>query len=102
MLSILALKSLNFNALKGKSDSEIEQIKTTEKAVLSEKYLDNIINNIGDPFFVKDEQSRILLVNDAFCLLFDLARDNIIGKTLAEDVSPEEKDAEGFHRKRTD
>jgi PAS domain S-box-containing protein len=73
--------------------AEIEQIKTTEKAVLSEKYLDNIINNIGDPFFVKDEQSRILLVNDAFCVLFDLTRDNIIGKTLAEDVPLEERDA---------
>jgi PAS domain S-box-containing protein len=73
---------------------QIEQIKATEKAVISENYLDNIINNIGDPFFVKDEQSRILLVNDAFCELFNLTKDNIIGKTLAEDISPEEM--EGF------
>ena len=39
--------------------SEIELIKATEKAVASENYLDNIINNIGDPVFVKDEQSII-------------------------------------------
>ena len=51
-----------------------------------------IINNIGDPVFVKDENSILTHVNDAFCKLFDLARDNIIGKTLAEDVSPEEMD----------
>ena len=51
-----------------------------------------IINNIGDPVFVKDENSILTLVNDAFCKLFDLTRDNIIGKTLAEDVSPEEMD----------
>lgn len=64
-----------------------------EKAVISEKYFDNIINNIGDPFFIKDEQSRILLVNDAFCSLFDLERDHILGKTLAEDVSPDEQES---------
>jgi len=29
-----------------------------EKAEESERYLDNIINSIGDPFFVKDEQSK--------------------------------------------
>ncbi len=51
-----------------------------------------IINNIGDPVFVKDENSTLTLVNDAFCKLFDLTRDNIIGKTLAEDISPEEMD----------
>jgi PAS domain S-box-containing protein len=51
-----------------------------------------IINNIGDSVFVKDENSILTLVNDAFCKLFDLTRDNIIGKTLAEDVSPEEMD----------
>jgi len=71
---------------------QIEQTKAKEKAVISEKYLDNIINNIGDPFFVKDEQSRILLVNDAFCALFEKERDDIIGKTLAEDVAPDEKE----------
>jgi len=31
------------------------------------------------------------LVNDAFCKLFGLSRDDIIGKTLAEDVTPEER-----------
>jgi PAS domain-containing protein len=71
--------------------AEIELIKAKEKAVISEKYLDNIINNIGDPIFVKDENSILTLVNDAFCTLFDMERDDIIGKTLAEDVNPDEK-----------
>jgi PAS domain S-box-containing protein len=52
-----------------------------------------IINNIGDPIFVKDENSKILHVNDAFCELFGLSRNHILGKTLAEDVSPEEQES---------
>ena len=55
-----------------RKQAEIELIKAKEEAVMSEEYLDNIINNIGDPFFVKDEQSKILVVNEAFCTLFDL------------------------------
>ncbi|MBF0619409.1 MAG: PAS domain S-box protein [Candidatus Omnitrophica bacterium] len=57
-----------------------------------EKYLDKIINNIGDPVFVKDDQSRMVLVNEAFCKIFKLSREEIIGKTLAEDVPPDERE----------
>lgn len=71
-----------------------KHIKAQEKAVVNEKFLDNVINNIGDPFFVKDEQGRILLVNDAFCSLFDFTRDHILGKTLTEDVQLEK--SKGF------
>ena len=46
----------------------------------SEKYLDNIINNIGDPVFVKDDQSKFVLINDAFRNLFNLPENKIIGK----------------------
>lgn len=58
-----------------------------------EQYLENIIDYIGDPVFVKDEQSKILLVNDAFCNIFNLSKKDIIGRTLAEDVSPPEKES---------
>lgn len=71
---------------------EIELVKAKENAEISNNYLDSIINNIGDPVFVKDDQSRLLLVNNAFCALFNLSRDQIIGKTLAEDVSPTEQE----------
>lgn len=74
-----------------KVNSELELAK--EKAEISEKYLDNIINNIGDPVFVKDEQSRFLLVNDACCKLFGYERANMIGKTLAEEVPLEEQES---------
>jgi len=56
-------------------------------------YLSSVLNNIGDPIFVKDDQSRLLTVNKAFCELFGLKRADIIGKTLAEDVSPGERES---------
>lgn len=74
--------------------SNITETKNAEELLFkSKEYLDNIINNIGDPIFVKDSQSRLLLVNDAFCAMFDLQRENIIGKTLAEDVATEERES---------
>ncbi|WP_179319610.1 PAS domain S-box protein [Winogradskyella helgolandensis] len=69
-----------------------ERKNAEEQVIKSEKYLENIINNIGDPVFVKDEHSHILLVNNAFCNLLDLPKEDIIGKTLAENVSPSERD----------
>lgn len=58
----------------------------------SNAFLDNIINRMTDPVFVKDDQSRLLIVNDAFCKIFKLNRVDIIGKTLAENVSNEERE----------
>jgi len=74
--------------------TDITEQKKAEKLLIESKdYLDNIINNIGDPVFVKDDQSRLLVVNDAFCKMFGLSRADIIGKTLAEDVTPEERES---------
>ncbi|MGB6035358.1 MAG: PAS domain S-box protein, partial [Cryomorphaceae bacterium] len=70
-----------------------EDKKVKEKAEEAERHLSNIMNSIGDPIFVKDDQSRLLIVNDAFCELFGLGREEIIGKTLAEEVSPEERES---------
>lgn len=64
-----------------------------QKEKRREYYYNSILNNIGDPVFVKDDQSRLLMVNDAFCEIFHLQRDQIIGKTLSEDVSPEERES---------
>jgi len=57
------------------------------------QYLERILDNIGDPIFMKDQESHLLLVNDAFCAAFGLKKSEIIGKTLAEDVSPEERES---------
>lgn len=74
--------------------TDITEQKQAEAALIkSENYLDNIINNIGDPIFVKDDQSKLLLVNDAFCNIFNLSRKDILGKTLAENVTEDERES---------
>ncbi|MBE2274665.1 MAG: PAS domain S-box protein, partial [Flavobacteriales bacterium] len=73
--------------------SEKKLMDAKEKAEINEKYYHTIINKMGDPVFVKDEESRLLLVNDAFCEMFGLESSLIIGKTLAEDVTPEERES---------
>jgi PAS domain S-box-containing protein len=55
-------------------------------------YLNKIINNIGDPMFVKDEQLRFVLVNDTFCSLFNMQREDIVGRTLAEETPPDQRE----------
>ena len=70
--------------------------KAEELLIESEKSLNTIINNIGDLIFVKDEQYRILMVNDAFCDFFSLNRVDIIGTTMTENILPEE--LEGFFK----
>lgn len=57
-----------------------------------EMYLNAVFNNAGDPIFVKDEACRLLMVNDAFCNIFGLPKEEIIGKTLAEKVLPSEQE----------
>jgi hypothetical protein len=49
-------------------------------------YLNNIINTTGDPLFVKDDNYRFVLVNDALCQMVGIKREDIIGKTLAESL----------------
>lgn len=69
-----------------------QRIKMDEALRKSETHLSNIINSIGHPVFVKDDQSRLLIVNDAFCKLFNRTKAQVIGKTLAEEVSALERE----------
>jgi len=74
-----------------KGDIESSILKESEDG--SEKFTYMVLNNMGDSVFVKDDQSRLILVNDAFCKIFKLQREEIIGKTLAEDVPPNERES---------
>lgn len=73
--------------------AERELIASNAKVLESETYLKSIINNIGDPIFVKDCESRLVVVNEAFCTLFGMDKGQVIGKTLAEDVTPAERES---------
>lgn len=56
-----------------------------------EKFLSALFNKTGEPLFIKDDQYRLVLVNDAFCDMFGLPRSKILGKTLADKVLPSER-----------
>lgn len=52
-----------------------------EDLIKSRNYLDKIINSIADPVFVKDNQHRWILLNDAYCKLMGYSREEILGKS---------------------
>jgi len=58
----------------------------------SEDRLNDIINSIADPVFVKDDRFQFVLVNDALCTMLGMRRENIIGKTLAESLPKDQMD----------
>jgi PAS domain S-box-containing protein len=65
--------------------------KRAEKAIKElGNYLHQIINRIGDPVFVKDQQLRFVLVNDALCAILGKTREEIIGTTGWEYLPKEE------------
>ena len=70
---------------------DISELKQTEKALQASKdFLDKIINSVASPIFVKDDQHRFFLVNDALCSLLNLPVEKLIGTTGYE-YFPEEQ-----------
>ncbi len=68
--------------------------KQAEEALrASREYLDNIINAIADPVFVKDDRHHLVLVNDAECSLAGVPRGEILGKTDYSFFPKEQVDA---------
>ncbi|MEG4505776.1 PAS domain S-box protein [Microcoleus sp. F6_B4] len=54
----------------------------------SEEFLNHTINSIPDPIFVKDEQHRWIVLNDAFCNLIGKRRSELIGKSGYDFLPP--------------
>jgi PAS domain S-box-containing protein len=52
--------------------------------------LARIVDAVTNPVFVKDEQHRLVVVNDAFCALLGRDRADIVGRTDFDFVPPEE------------
>ena len=74
VMAELGLKNLNLAR-------EVKNRKKAEESLQeSRDYLDNIINTIADPIFVKDREHRMVLVNDAFCSLAGRSREELVGR----------------------
>jgi PAS domain S-box-containing protein len=66
------------------------RIQAEEAVVRARDALDRILNTIADPVFVKDEEHRRVLVNDAYCRFTRLAREEMINK-CDQDLFPREQ-----------
>jgi PAS domain S-box-containing protein len=70
---------------------DITELRSAEQKLKeSTEYLDQIINRIGDPIFVKDRKHRLLLVNAAFCAFAGMSREQLLGKTGYEFIPKEQ------------
>ncbi len=59
--------------------SELEQLKAKYKALEKQVELqDQIIANYGDGFFIIDEEGKMLVVNEALCLITGYSREELI------------------------
>ncbi|MBN2040351.1 MAG: Cache 3/Cache 2 fusion domain-containing protein [Spirochaetes bacterium] len=63
-----------------------------ENLAETSNYLNEIINSVPEPVFVKDSELRWVLVNDAMCGFLGNTRENILGKTAYEFLNKEQAD----------
>jgi len=70
---------------------DITERKLIEKEIEdSYNFLNNLINSIPDPIFVKDREHRLILINDASLAMAGTSREELIGKS-DYDIFPKEQ-----------
>jgi PAS domain S-box-containing protein len=79
--SIILGKTIQYALIRKKAEEELKA---------SKDFLDKIINSVASPIFVKDDQHKFCLVNDALCSLLKLPVEKLIGTTGYE-YFPEEQ-----------
>ncbi|HCA43187.1 MAG TPA: PAS domain-containing sensor histidine kinase [Bacteroidetes bacterium] len=53
----------------------------TKELENSRAYLDNILNAVANPIFVKDAEHKFVMLNDAMCELIGKSRNELLGKS---------------------
>ena len=91
----------NVAKFQGSSISEFDQLGTSLESMVvslqrtktrlqqSNQFIESVINGIPDPVFVKDEDHRWTVLNDAMCELVDSEREEMLGKA-SYDFFPKE------------
>jgi len=70
---------------------DITALKEAQNELISSKnFLNNILNAIPNPVFVKNKKHKWVLVNDAYANLINLPKEQIIGKTDSDFLSAED------------
>lgn len=84
LFECVATNQLNNNTIRGvvvNSRDITEQKRFEEVLRNSRNFLDRIINASADPIFVKDQNHRFILLNDAFCRFTGFKKEVMTGKT---------------------
>jgi PAS domain S-box-containing protein len=72
---------------------DITERKKSEEILKFEKErLHTILELVGNPIFLKDNEHRVTYANNSFYTLFGLDEKSVIGKTLSENVPENEKE----------
>ena len=77
-----------------RANEELNQEITARKHLMKErensnKFLESVIENIPDPVYLKDSQYRFSLVNQAYCDLFEVKKEEIIRKERVYETDKE-------------
>lgn len=70
--------------------AEIALRESETRLKTNKDFLDRVLNALSDPIFVKDQQHCWTMVNDAFCLLMGQPREELLGKSEQDFLSPAE------------
>jgi PAS domain S-box-containing protein len=78
VISALVVLVLSTGLLLFKQRSLLSRVRSAEG---KRQFLEQMLNSISDPIFVKDQQHRLVYVNEAECRLSGLTPEAMIGKT---------------------
>ncbi len=91
LLSCTRVKDTHGEFLMDGAVRDITQQKDSEKQLNeSRSFLDNVMQTVAAPIFVKDSKHRWVMFNDAFCWFMDRERKELIGMTDQDFLSKEE------------
>ncbi len=69
---------------------DITEMKEMQEELLTAKeFVDNLIDALDDPIFVRDEDANWVTINKSGCELFGVAREEIIERNISDVVPPE-------------
>ncbi len=85
----LFLDSEGRELLVGSLTDITEAKRAAQEIERSRHFLEDLINAVPNPLFVKDRRHRWVIVNDAFCRFHGRTREQLLGRTDADLLAPE-------------
>jgi PAS domain S-box-containing protein len=73
-------------------DSLSDRVQIEQRLLQAHEFVEQIINSIPDPIFVKDRKHRFFLINNAFCSFTGHAHEELLGKSDYDFFPKEEAD----------